>query len=77
MAAQQDIPTVAVAEEQLPTQCVNVDPALMAASGDDEHLAACHFPLSSDELATVMGTGSRPNAVTGDQVSNPAMEQES
>lgn len=77
IASQQQLATVSVVDEQLPAQCVESDPALVTTSGDDDHSAACHFPLSSAELATVMGTGSRPNAAASEQVSNQAMEQES
>ena len=75
MASQPQLAKVAVGSEQLPVQCVASDPLLVAGSDDDdEHLAACHFPLSSAELATVMGTGSKSDETTVDQVNNQAME---
>jgi oligopeptide/dipeptide ABC transporter ATP-binding protein len=55
IATQQDIPTIPNGGEQLARQCVESDPVLASAPGDDEHSAACHFPLSNTELATVMG----------------------
>ena len=55
IAAQQDVSTISFGNEQLARQCVESDPALVSAGGDGEHSAACHFPLSSTELATVMG----------------------
>ncbi len=66
MASQPQLATVAVGSEQLPVQCVESDPLLVAGSDDDEHSAACHFPLSSAELATVMGTGGGSDGATVD-----------
>lgn len=75
IASQQQRATVAVAGEQLPAQCVESDPLLVTASDDEEHSAACHFPVSSAELTTVMGTAGRPDTATIDEQSNQAMEQ--
>ncbi|MFY0613776.1 MAG: ABC transporter ATP-binding protein [Hyphomicrobiaceae bacterium] len=55
IARQQDISTISVGNEPLARQCVESDPALVSAGGDDGHSLACHFPLSSTELAAVMG----------------------
>jgi len=55
MAARLDVATVPAAGETLPRSCVQDDPVLATTDGDDEHSAACHFPLSNDERATVMG----------------------
>ncbi len=64
IATQQGGSTISVEGEQLARQCVESDPVLVSAVGDDdEHSAACHFPLSDTELAAVMGMrlGDKPS----------------
>jgi len=48
--------TVPFGDEALPRKCVKVDPALSTQTDAGEHEAACHYPLTPDELPNVLGT---------------------
>lgn len=74
IATQQDVATTAVGNEPLARQCVESDPALVSAGGDDEHSLACHFPLSSTELATVMGMRIGDKPASNDHANSPIQE---
>lgn len=77
IGARQEQPTLAVGGEQLARQCVEVDPALESTAGDGEHAAACHFPLSSAELASVMGMRIGDQSTSNDHDNSLSQEQKS
>jgi oligopeptide/dipeptide ABC transporter ATP-binding protein len=47
---------VPIGDGEVPGRCAEVDPVLSAGPDGGEHEAACHYPLSQDELANVFGT---------------------
>ncbi len=47
--------TARVGDDDVPRKCAEIAPVLSTFAGAPEHEAACHFPLTEDELPNVMG----------------------